>query len=70
MTYKTQDTAQSQMPYFDYISVMVAISKAYAAFIKFCEARGEDVNEDYGEVIELYDRPNGVVTFHAILANK
>lgn len=70
MTYKTQDTAQSQMPYFDYVSVMVAISKAYAAFIKFCEARGDDVNESYGEMIELYDMPNRVVTFHAIQANE
>lgn len=69
-TYQTQDTAQTQLPYFDFPSVLIAISKAYPAFCKFCDSQGVEGKQQYDDMIELYDKQKRTVTFHAISAKK
>lgn len=65
VTYRSQETAQTQLPYFDLISVLIAVYKAYPAFSKFCKNRGASADE-YVEMIEVYDKSKRTVTFHAI----
>eukprot|EP00892_Ulva_mutabilis_P006110 jgi/Ulvmu1/3871/UM018_0090.1 len=62
-TYQSQETAQTQLLYIDFLSVLIAISKAYPALQKYCKSRGD---EEFEETIEMYDLSKRTVTFHAI----
>lgn len=69
MSYQSQQTAQTQLPYLDMLSVLIAIKKAYPAFDKFCKSRDAGKDE-FAEVIELYDWSERTVTYHAIVSEK
>jgi hypothetical protein len=62
---EAQTSLQTAFPYYNPLSIMLAVSKCYSALGKACKESGHEGYSE-GMCVEVYERDANKITFHVI----